>query len=333
VQFLMDFLHDLEHALPELDGQVRGHLAADFGHEGVGGDLIVAAVGVVLVLDVDVLAEHFPDHAEEIAHLHGLIAREHDVLVGVFRPEDFHGAQGGVLDVDVFAQGRGRAVIGDLALFERFGHEAVDGVAAVGAGPVEGAVAQDRVFEAEHGVIIFDVQLARLLAATVEAARFAVDVEGAGEDVALDPGLAAGFEQDDVAEDVDAGGFNGLLVGFPDVRKAREIEDGVRAADHGVDHVLVEHAPGDHFLIGAQIGRRTQIDDGHVVARVGKLVANVRSQKAGTAEKDDFHSGTILRFAPLQGRRPCGGAGPFPGPSVRGRRSRAAEKRRRCRRR
>lgn len=69
-------------------------------------------------------------------------------------------------------------------------------------------------------MIIFDVQFARLFAAPVEAAGLAVHVQRAGEDVALDPGFAAGFEQDDVAEDVDAGGFHGLLVGFPDVGEA-----------------------------------------------------------------------------------------------------------------
>ena len=217
VQFLMDFFHDLEHALSEFGGQVRGHLAAHLGHEGVRRDLVVPAVGVVLVLDFNGLAEHFLDHAEQVAHLHGLVAGEHDVLVGVFRAEDFHRAEGGVLDVDVLAQGRGRAVIGDRALFQRFGHETVDRVAAVGAGAVERTVAQDRVFEAEHIVIIFDIQFARLFAAPVEAAGLAVHVERAGEDVALDPGLAAGFEQDDVAEDVDARGFHGLLVGKAEI--------------------------------------------------------------------------------------------------------------------
>ena len=79
--------------------------------------------------------------------------------------------------------------------------------------------------------------------APVEAAGLAVHVERAGEDVALDPGLAAGFEQDDVAEDVDAGGFHGLLVGFADVGEAREVEHGVRAAHDGIDQILVQQAP------------------------------------------------------------------------------------------
>ena len=204
--------------------------------------------------------------------------------------------------MDVFAQGRGRAVVGDRALFQRFGHEAVDRVAAVGAGAVERTVAQDRVFEAEHIVIIFDIQFARLFAAPVEAAGLAVHVERAGEDVALDPGLAAGFEQDDVAEDVDAGGFHGLLVGFPDVGEAREVEHGVRAAHDGIDQILVQQAPRDHLLVRAQVGGGAQVDDGDVMARIGKLVAYVRSQKAGTAEENDFHA-HFLVYSPSQNRK------------------------------
>ena len=293
----------------------------------------------MLVVDLDFPAEHFADHAEQIADLHGLVAGEHDVLVGVFRLEDFHGAEGRVLDVDVLAQGRGRAVVGDFALFQRLGDEAVDGVAAVGAGAVERAVAQDRVFEAEHVAVVFDVQFAGLFAAPVKAAGLAVYVERAGEDVPLDSGLAAGFEQDDVPEDVDARGFHGFLIGFADVGEAREVEHGVRAAHHGVDEILVEQASRDHFLVGTQVRGGAQVHDGDVVAGFGKLVAHMRSQKAGTAEKHDFHtelsyglprSGKLRRRRGSEKSAQCLLSGFV---SVRGRSSRAGGRPRRCRRR
>jgi len=105
-----------------------------------------------------------------------------------------------------------------------------------------------------------------------------------------------------VPQDVDAGGFHGLLVGFPDVGEAREVEHGVRAAHDGIDQILVQQAPRDHLLVRAQVGGGAQVDDGDVMARIGKLVAYVRSQKAGTAEENDFHA-HFLVYSPSQNRK------------------------------
>ena len=194
---------------------MRGHFAAHLGHEGVRRDLVVPAVGVVLVLDFNGLAEHFLDHAEQVAHLHGLVAGEHDVLVGVFRAEDLHRAEGGVLDVDVLAQGRGRPVIGDAARGQGLVHEAVDGIAHVGTGAVQGTVAQDGIRQAVHGLVILDVDLAGLLAAPVEAAGLAVDIERAGKDVAPGTGPAAGLQDHDVAHHVERAVSTGRSLASP----------------------------------------------------------------------------------------------------------------------
>ena len=69
--------------------------------------------------------------------------------------------------------------------------------------------------------------LAGLLAAPVEAAGLAVDVERAGKDIASGAGPAAGLQDHDVAHHVEAGRIHGALVGFADVGDARIIEDRV----------------------------------------------------------------------------------------------------------
>ena len=74
----------------------------------------------------------------------------------------------------VLAQGRGRPVIGDAARGQGLVHEAVDGIAHVGTGAVQGTVAQDGIRQAVHGLVILDIDLAGLLAAPVEAAGLAV---------------------------------------------------------------------------------------------------------------------------------------------------------------
>lgn len=51
VQMLVLFLHDPQDALAQIHGQRRRELAAHLGHEGVGRDLIMPAVGIVLILD------------------------------------------------------------------------------------------------------------------------------------------------------------------------------------------------------------------------------------------------------------------------------------------
>ena len=250
----------------------------------------MSAVGIVLIVDGQLLAEHFADHLEQIPDPHGLVAGNDDVLILEFRGQHRQGGRGGVVHVHVFAQGRGRAVIGDRARGQGFVDKAVDGVAPVRARAVERAVAQYGIRQLVHGLVVLDINLAGLLAATVKAAGFAVDIEGRGEDVTPDPLPAAGLKDHDVAQDVDPRRVHRAVVGLADVRDARVVEDHVRAFHAPAHGFFVQDIAGQHGLVRTQPGRGMQIHNGHRVPGLGELVADMRAQKAGTAENSYFHS-------------------------------------------
>jgi len=131
-------------------------------------------------------------------------------------------------------------------------HETVDGVTVVSAGAVQGAVAQDGIRQMVHGLVVLNVKLAGLLAAAVEAAGFAVHVQGAGEDVPLDIMPAAGLQGHNVANHIDTRGVDGSVVGLADIGDARVIADDVSAFHGFVRDILVKDAAHDHLLIGTQ---------------------------------------------------------------------------------
>ena len=209
--------------------------------------------------------------------------------------------------VHVLAQGRGRPVIGDAARGQGLVHEAVDGIAHVGTGAVQGTVAQDGIRQAVHGLVILDIDLAGLLAAPVEAAGLAVDIERAGKDVAPGTGPAAGLQDHDVAHHVEAGRIHGALVGFADVGDARVVEDHLGPFHGGLHAVLVQDAAHHHLLVVTQPGRRTHVHDGHVVPGIGELVTDMRSQKTGTAENSHLHGlpPDALPYAPAGRAAAC----------------------------
>ena len=174
---LVGLFHNPQNALPEIHGQRRHQLAADLGHEGVGSDLIVAAVGIVLILDGQLLTEHLADHLEQIAHAHGLVAGNDDVLIFKFRVKHHQGRGARVVHMHILPQRRRCAIIGDAAGSQRLVHKAVNGIAFVRPRPVQRAVAQNGVGQMMHGLIILNIDFAGLLAAPVKTTGLAVDIE------------------------------------------------------------------------------------------------------------------------------------------------------------
>ena len=118
----------------------------------------------------------------------------------------------------------------------------------------------------------------------------------------MTPALRRGFEQDDVAEDVDAGGFPGFWLGFADVGEAREVEHGVRAAHDGIDQILVQAGSRDHLLIRAQVGGGAQVDDGDVMARIGKSLSHTCDPKKPEPPKKTIFM-HFLVYSPSQNRK------------------------------
>src|SRR4029079_10802108 len=98
-------------------------------------------------------------------------------------------------------------------------HDAIKAVGRIGPGSVERSVAQDREVDAVAALVLLDIVLGRLLAATIEAAFTAVDIDGAGIDEPGHASGAAGFQHVDRAQHVDLYGEQRLL------RRLRENSD------------------------------------------------------------------------------------------------------------
>ena len=212
------------------------------------------AVGVIHVVDVQLFAQHFADHLEQVAHAHGLVTRNNDILVFKFRVKHGKSRCRGIVHVHVFAQGRGCAVVGNGPFGQRLVHKAVDGVATVRTRAVQRAVTQNGVRQVVHGLIVFNIQLASLLAATVKTARLAVHIQRTGKNVALHASLAAGLKHHDVAQHVDARRIHRTVVGLANVGNARVIEDHICTGNGAVDGFFIQNIARKHGLVGAQPG-------------------------------------------------------------------------------
>ena len=197
----------------------------------------------------------------------------------------------------VFAQGRGRAVVGDGAVGKRLVNKPVDGVAAVGTRAVQRAVTQDGVRQVVHGLIVFDIQFAGLFAATVKTAGLAVHVQGTGKNIALYASLAAGLKHHDVAQHVDARSIHRAVVGLADVGNASIVEDHIRTGYGAVDGFFIQNIACKHCLVGPQKWRGMQVNNGDRMPGFRKLVADMRAQKTGPAKDGNIHS-----YSPELGR-------------------------------
>ena len=105
-----------------------------------------------------------------------------------------------------------------------------------------------------HGLIVFNIQLAGLLAATVKTARLAVNIQRTGKHIALHASLAAGLKHHDIAQHVDARRIHRAVVGLADIGNARVVEDHIRTGNGAVDGFFIQNIARKHGLVGAQPG-------------------------------------------------------------------------------
>ena len=182
----------------------------------------------------------------------------------------------------------------------------------VGAAPVEGAEAEDRVLEAVLALVLLDVQLGRLLRDTVERAGVADDVDRGGEDESLRPGQPGRLEQVDGAADVDRGRVAGAVARVADVGEAGEVVDGVVTGDRSRTASKSVTSQADERLARPEVRRAARGRRRSPRGRRPQCVGDVAADEARAAGDERPHGEPA---APGRGSR--GAARPPPSPSAR----------------